>query len=488
MLEFEPFSLPALQRALPYLRQNPSLCNDLSAGYLFLWQEGANTQFCVRDDTLVIRQNIGDQPAFSYPIGAEPDRMIDELKEYVRCNRLPLRFFAVDEATLDKIRSDKRLQPAAWAYDRKWSDYVYSFPDMASFQGKKFGGQRNHVNKFRKLYGEPEIRFLTPSDRANVMAFLDAYGAEHGDALPLEQIELRRAKELCTVYPALGLYAAGLFVSGQLAAISIGEVVGRSLLIHVEKALTRYEGVYPTMFSGFVRLVRDRLGRDLEYVNREDDSGDPGLRTSKTQYHPILMANKYLVHVGSPAAQIEPTFTVSHGNVVLTEIRESDKEAYLRLNTDVENNRYWGYDYREDPTITAPIDENTFYDSVVYDMRAGDSVNFAIRLSPGGEMIGEAILWNFTYDGTAELGCRILPAYQGRGYGKAAFRAAADFAARRLQRRVTARCRLENEASRRMIPASGFSQVGQDDRYFYFQYEQANPTGSHEDENERERV
>ena len=38
--------------------------------------------------------------------------------------------------------------------------------------------------------------------------------------------------------------------------------------------------------------------------------------------------------------------------------------AYLSLNTDVENNRWWGYDYREDVSITGPVDEDTFYDSV----------------------------------------------------------------------------------------------------------------------------
>ena len=88
---------------------------------------------------------------------------------------------------------------------------------------------------------------------------------------------------------------------------------------------------------------------------------------------------------------------------MLTDIRESDRHAYFLLNTDIENNRWWGYDYSEDPSLPDPADENTFYDSVLYDMQAGDSVNFAVRLSEDGEMIGEAILWNFTSDGSAEL-------------------------------------------------------------------------------------
>ena len=103
-------------------------------------------------------------------------------------------------------------------------------------------------------------------------------------------------------------------------------------------------------------------------------------------------------------------------------------------------------------------------------MNAGDSVNFAVRLSEDGEMIGEAILWNFTSDGTAELCCRISSEYQGEGCGKAAFGAAADFAVHFLNVRVVARCFRGNAASYRMITANGFIPVNEDEKYYYFEY------------------
>ena len=89
MLTFEPYSMDALRRALPYIRQNPSRCCSVSAGYLFMWQEGADVQLCVWHDTLMVRHDLGDQPAFSWPIGADPDGMIDELIAYNRviCER-----------------------------------------------------------------------------------------------------------------------------------------------------------------------------------------------------------------------------------------------------------------------------------------------------------------------------------------------------------------------------------------------------------------
>ena len=468
MLDFKSFNISALKEVLPYIKAKPSFCSDISAGYLFMWYEDENMQYCIQNDTFIIRQIIGEQPAFSYPVGADPDGMIEELKEYVYSKHLALRFFAVDDETLEKICSDERLKPAMWAYERCWSDYIYSFEEAMTFKGKKYSGQRNHINKFKKLYGEPDIRFLTDDDRESVEILLKEYEKDHRDRRALEQIELESTRKLLDVYDELGLYAVGLFVRKKLVAFSIGEIVDDTLLIHIEKGLTKYNGVYPTVYSGFVNLIYKNLGYPLKFINREDDSGDPGLRTSKMQYHPVRIVNKYLVHIGSPAAKTEPTVSLPSGDIVLTELRESDKQAYFKLNTDIENNRYWGYDYREDIGITGPVDENTFYDSVMYDMRAGDSINFAIRLLKDEEMIGEAILWNFTLDGTAELGCRIFPEHQRKGYGSSAFKTAADFASRSLKVKVLARCRHENTASYRMITASGFVPVREDKEFYYF--------------------
>ena len=468
MLIFEPFSLASLQRILPYLKEAENPCSDLSAGALFMWQGGTDLRFCEWNDTLIIRQDKGEQPAFSLPIGKDPDGMTDELLKYVESNHLPLRFFAVDGQSLERIRNDSRLKEPMWSFDPRWSDYVYSFEEAKTFQGRKYSGQRNHINQFKKLYGEPDVRFLKSEDIPAVLEMLSEYEAEHHPANRLEQLEFEGTKSLLSVYESLGLYAAGLFVNGKIAAFTIGEVKGDTLLIHVEKALKRYPGAYPTMYSGFVRQMDALPEYTLRTVNREDDSGDPGLRISKMQYHPIGKIDKYLVHIDSPAKRMPSISEIDCGDVVLTPFRETDKKEYRALNTDVQNNVYWGYDYREDVNITGPIDDETFYSETNFDMRVGDSINFAIRLNAQGEMIGEAILWNFTSDRYAELGCRIFPRYQGQGYGKAAFRAAADFAEKDLHVKVYARSLFENVPSCRMIAASGFEKCCVEGPYQYF--------------------
>ncbi|MBP5303894.1 MAG: GNAT family N-acetyltransferase [Clostridia bacterium] len=469
VLTFEPFSLESLKKVIPCIQKSSLLCSDISAGYLFMWNAHTKVHFCVWEETLVVREMIGEQPAFSYPVGANPDGMLEGLKAYVLENHFPLRFFAIDEPLLEAMQQDKRFPSVMGNYDRKWSDYLYSFEEIRDLRGRKYNTQRNHINKFKKLYGDPYVRFLTKEDLPLITQMLCDYEKEHSDAKRLEKRELEQTRKLFEVFEELGLYAAGLFVEEELVAVTIGEVVGEMLLVHVEKALRTIEGAYPTMFVSFVRLMDSQRSGTLRYINREDDSGDEGLRISKMRYHPIKLVNKHVVHVDSFTKQWDPSLVLAQGDIVLTQIRESDKKAYKELNMDVENNRYWGYDYRKDLSWLGEITDDTFYNSVQFDMSLGDSINFAIRQTKEGPMIGEVILWNFTAERFLEIGCRLFPEYHQKGYGKTAFGLAADYAEQTLGAHAIAKCFHENISSYRMIEGNGFVLSKKDDTYYYFE-------------------
>ena len=95
------------------------------------------------------------------------------------------------------------------------------------------------------------------------------------------------------------------------------------------------------------------------------------------------------------------------------------------------------------------------------------ALNFAIRLED--QFIGEVVLYRFDCKGAAELGCRILPEFDGNGYGAEAFAAAADWALYELGlTRLEAKCFKENEASKRMLAACMRPQR-EDDTFYYFE-------------------
>lgn len=466
MLEIKEMTISSLIELLPLIKLNSSLCSDITAGYLYMWRKGASIKFFIEDDTFSICQIVGEQVAFSYPIGPNKDKLLKEIKEYVKQNDLPLRYFAIDDATLLEFKNGNLAKNLAYAYDRRWSDYIYLYDDIIDFKGKKYSGQRNHINKFKKLYPDYEFRLLHEDDKDAFYQMLDEYQEEHQNINKLEKQELEASKELFDVITGLNLYAACLIVNKKIIAISIGEVISNMLVIHVEKGLTRYDGVYPMLFNSFMHLVSSKEN-NIKYINREDDSGDLGLRISKNQYHPAFLVNKYLVHLNTPSVLMPDSINIEAGDILITNILESDKSAYLTLNTDKENNKYWGYDYEDDIYITE-VCEDVFFDMLEYDMRAGDSINFAIRLKEDKKLIGEVILWNFTDNKKAEIGCRLLPKYQSLGYGKLAFNSIYEFGKEKLGLDIHARCFIQNEKSAKMITSCGFEKYKEDENYYYF--------------------
>ena len=469
MLNFEPCTVECLKRLAPRFRGLPTLCCELSAGTIWMWRAEQEPQICLRNDTLVLRQIMNGYPAFTYPIGPDVDGMLDALIEQAREEDIALRFFAMDEGELRRLLEDRRFGDTLWGYDRRWSDYIYPFEPYTTLSGGSLHKIRYKVNHFTHLYGPPDVRPLLREHLPEARALLESYAPEHADMGKLEALELRHSRELLTACHALDLPAAGLWIDGALAAFCIGEVVGETLMLHVEKALLQYSDAYPAMFRGFAAYVRELWPGRLRWINWEDDSGDPGLREVKETYHPVQLLHKYQAHVHAPGARVAVYPTLKAGNAVLTPFREGDKAAYLRLNTDHENNRYWGYDYEEDYTVPGTVDEDTFYDSVRFDMAIGDSMNFAVREREDGPMIGEALLWNFTERGSAEVGLRLLPEYQGRGISAAVNEALIRFAEDGLGLTTRVRCRNSPDNLRplRAVLRSGFRETRRDDTWIY---------------------
>lgn len=467
MLEFKNYSFENLIEVKPYINKCPYLCNDISLGTLFMWNTNLKPQFAVFNNTFIVKETFGDDVFFSYPYGDDVLGAVAALEEYVRSNNLPLRFFGVSEEHLKNIKESGMFEFINASYDRNWSDYIYDFNDILTFKGNKYKGQRNHINKFKKLYGEPEFKKIEREDIPLLRQMLSTYESKQLKESYFAQKEFKYTHNLLDAFLDLGLVGVFLKKDEKVISFSIGEIRQDMLIIHVEKALTEYQGVYPTTFNGFVKYVNENFGPQ-KYINREDDSGDLGLRTSKMQYNPIILLNKYSVKVNSPVNKIADIPNICFEDFCLTKITEADKYEYMCLNTDIENNKYWGYDYREDKSIVE-VNEDTFFDGVMHDWEMGESVNFAIREREGAKMIGEVIIYRFNFNGTAEIGCRLNKEQHGKGLGKKAFAAGADFAQKYLGVRLTARCFKENTPSYRMITSCGFKKTNEDEKFYYFE-------------------
>jgi hypothetical protein len=177
--------------------------------------------------------------------------------------------------------------------NRDWADYLYLAEDLAEMVGRKFSGQRNHINKFKNLYPNYSYQRITPDSLPKVIDFLMDYEKNHAKEASLAQEELARTLELIPYLDAFKLPGAFIEVDGTIVALSIGEVVKDTLYCHIEKANREYPGSYQMIVKEFATDMRNNYG--IQYINREEDVGDLGLRTSKLSYHPVGLLDKYCV-------------------------------------------------------------------------------------------------------------------------------------------------------------------------------------------------
>lgn len=464
MLEFKSVQL----KSVPRLRKYYSKCSyrlcEYSAGVKLMWRQHWHPAFAESHGCLVIlnrSHHFGH--IFDYPVPlpgiGDVDAALDDIDDWCREQGMPPIFGVVPEEEREHLMN--RYPYTVVDNDRLWQDYLYRAEDLMTFAGRRYSGQRNHINKFRKLYPTAVYRPITREDADKVEAFWEEFHQIFNKEHALAKMELCSARKLMRQVGKPWVRAGAIELEGKFIAIALAEVCGDTLVCHIEKGLPQYEGVYPTMVQSFAAANAE----GLRWINREDDAGDKGLRTSKLQYLPAELGAKVRIRVRNELAYLDAVPMLTSERLTLDALTESDKADYSRLCLDDERNRWWGYDYRKD--LKGELTEDYFLEVTRHDFANKLAVNFAIRLD--GKFIGEAVLYNSDYKGAAELGCRILPEYAGNGYGAEAFRRVAEWSIYQLGLyRLKAKCYKENEASRKMLSACMRS-AGEDETFYYFE-------------------
>jgi len=195
---------------------------------------------------------------------------------------------AADCMTLDELYPGQfRFHP-----DRNGCDYIYDIHDLADLKGRKFQKKRNHLNKFRENHPDCQYLPITPELLPQVQAMVSTWYTQHAgnDDYHLEQQAMRRA---FANMEALGLEGLALVENGRVIAMTMGSRLSPTTFdIHFEKALEEVDGAYPAINQAFAQHLREKYP-DLQFLNREDDMGLPGLRKAKLSYNPHHLVTKF---------------------------------------------------------------------------------------------------------------------------------------------------------------------------------------------------
>ena len=182
--------------------------------------------------------------------------------------------------------------------DRDQAEYVYSVKDLIALKGKAFAHKRNRVRAFLDGY-EWDYEELTPELFCEVMDFQERWRIhregtmtqEEAESLDAEDQAIRNALEKWNMF----YFSGGLLrVDGNIIAYTLAqELDPQNIDIMFEKAFPEYAGSYQAINYMFLK----NYGHKYEYVNREEDMGEPGLREAKESYNPIMMLEKYRMEI-----------------------------------------------------------------------------------------------------------------------------------------------------------------------------------------------
>ncbi len=268
---------------------------NYTVGSIMMWRKVYNLRICEIGGTAVIAADYpGEGLCHSIPVG-DGDVRAALHAVYDHCISIGARciFSDVPDEGLNLLYDVFGKERCAVQHLDAWDDYLYNADDLINYTGKKFSGQRNHVHKFERLYPDAVFSPITDENREEAFAFLREYVSENGDGTVSGENESRADLELLPHYDKLNL-CGGILADGEkIIAISIGEQVGDTLFIHIEKGNTDYAGVYQVMVQRFAQ----HFAKDAVYINREEDDGVEGLRRSKLSYHPVAMLRKHSVKI-----------------------------------------------------------------------------------------------------------------------------------------------------------------------------------------------
>lgn len=244
---------------------------------------------------LILRGTRDGKSFYAFPAGMPSDPMLRKSLmsevDYIK---------GLSEHHADPIRVWVEQQGHFVWEDRDNFDYLYLKQDLATLEGKKYHKKRNHVNAFINNYQYEERKFCNDS-MADAYQILDTWHAERGR--DDDYIASKEALDRCSELELCGYI---VYANGKPAAYTMGESLqkGKTFVVHIEKAISEFKGIYQFINMAFAAI----LPAHYQYINREQDLGNPGLRQAKMTYLPCGFVKKYRIYpVGadlpvSPAA------------------------------------------------------------------------------------------------------------------------------------------------------------------------------------------
>lgn len=262
---------------------------------VYLWARFYEEGWAEINGTAVFR--IGKEGAYSYtyPIGAgDRKKTIELLMEDAKEHGYPFQMHAVSEGEMEELESYfPGMFQVEWSRDTE--DYVYETEKLIHLSGRKYHGKKNHLNQFKASYPDWTYETITEENVEECFQMaLNWRNANGCESDPEKNQEMCVALNSLRLFRELELKGGLLRADGKVVAFTLGEpVCDDTFVVHIEKAYAEIRGAYTMINQQFL----EHEVSSYLYVNREDDTGDEGLRKAKLSYRPAFMVEKGTVTI-----------------------------------------------------------------------------------------------------------------------------------------------------------------------------------------------
>lgn len=293
--DFKPITHRDMPLIWKFLEKEKGRTTDFSYAGLFMWVDMFKYEFTVFQDTLFIKgvvENDRSKPAFSLPVGDLPlEKSIGLLMRFCKRHGIVLELSAVPEYALPEFEC---LNPRSVEPLDDWSDYLYEAEVLATLKGKKMMKKRNHVNHFISCNPDWSFEPLSAGNARAAQEFMNIYEREADETFMAREESRLSRKMIEMIAEGDAVMHGGVLYSspGNICALTIGDVKGDTLYVHIEKATRGVSGSYEMVNKTFAEHILE-VHPEVRFINREDDSGDEGLRKAKESYHPVELLRKY---------------------------------------------------------------------------------------------------------------------------------------------------------------------------------------------------
>ena len=292
MIDFQKLDLAHQAEYNQYLRNCGERGCEYSLVNLYIW---GRQRIALKDGCLALFSQFQRNSVYPFPIGdGDLGAVLDAIIHDARARGLQCRLTSMTAG--DCALLEERY-PGQFHFhpDRDSCDYIYSIEKLATLSGRQYQRKRNHLNRFRQNHPDCKMLPITEDLLPAVKEMTDVWYQSRMDMDPqndfyLEQTALRRAFDNWT---ALGLEGAALMENGKILAMTAGSFLSENTFdVHFEKALEDVDGAYTAINQMFSAHLHEKYPQ-LQWLNREDDLGIPGLRKAKLSYYPDHLVVKF---------------------------------------------------------------------------------------------------------------------------------------------------------------------------------------------------